>query len=337
MPARPLPVDPTNTSGMIDNLGDFLLKPGVDPVKGEDVSCGGKQCYTVVVDLTADELATLIGAGAASLPVDVAGATLKMTVKVEQEAPNHLAGSLHHARPSRGRDPERRGDVLEVGRVGHRSPPRPPTRSPPGERTSGWPNGRRVAQRPPRIGTGSRSRTDHSGPGSPVRNGSGQALAASPSMTSVAAVGRLVASWASLAAAFMSRAATSLDAQTRRCGSRPCQGVADLDRARVGDQGDDAGVAGLDRALELLAELDRGGAARGSCPIAAPPAPRTTALPRIDGGKMTPRTTPPTTPHLRPRLGAVVGGLLDLELAVGVALDDEDALDLDVSRRPRSP
>ena len=87
-----LPVDPTNTSGMIDNLGDFLLKPGVDPVKGEDVSCGGKQCYTVVVDLTADELATLIGAGAASLPVDVAGATLKMTVKVEQEAPNHLAG-----------------------------------------------------------------------------------------------------------------------------------------------------------------------------------------------------------------------------------------------------
>ncbi len=87
-----LPVDPTNTSGMIDNLGDFLLKPGVDPVKGEDVACGGKQCYTVVVDLTADELAALIGGGAASLPVDVAGATLKMTVKVEQEAPNHLAG-----------------------------------------------------------------------------------------------------------------------------------------------------------------------------------------------------------------------------------------------------
>lgn len=87
-----LPVDPTNTSGLIDNLGDFLLKPGVDPVKGEDVSCGGKQCYTVVVDLTADELATLLGAGAAGLPVDAAGATLKMTVKVEQEAPNHLAG-----------------------------------------------------------------------------------------------------------------------------------------------------------------------------------------------------------------------------------------------------
>ena len=79
---------------MVANLGDFLLKPGVDPVKGEDVSCGGKQCYTVVVDLTADELAALIGtgAGATKLPVDVAGATLKLIVKVEKDAPNRLAG-----------------------------------------------------------------------------------------------------------------------------------------------------------------------------------------------------------------------------------------------------
>ena len=87
-----LPIDPTNTSGMVDDLGDFLLKPGVDPVKGEDVSCGGKQCYTVVVDLAADELAALIGDGATNLPVDVAGASLKLTVKVEKDTPNHLAG-----------------------------------------------------------------------------------------------------------------------------------------------------------------------------------------------------------------------------------------------------
>lgn len=87
-----LPVDPTNMSGLVDNLGDFLLKPGVDPVKGEDVSCGGKQCYTIVVDLTADELAAILGDGATGLPVDVTGATLKMTVRVEQEIPNHLAG-----------------------------------------------------------------------------------------------------------------------------------------------------------------------------------------------------------------------------------------------------
>jgi hypothetical protein len=87
-----LPIDPTDTSGMIDNLGDFLLKPGVDPVKGDDVSCGGGTCYTIVVDLDATELAALVGDAATSMPVDIAGATLKMTLKVGQATPNHLAG-----------------------------------------------------------------------------------------------------------------------------------------------------------------------------------------------------------------------------------------------------
>jgi len=87
-----LPVDPTNMKGMIATLGDFLLKPGVHPVKGEDVSCNGGTCYTVVVDLDATALAALIGTGASSLPVDVAGATLKLTLRVEQSLPNHLAG-----------------------------------------------------------------------------------------------------------------------------------------------------------------------------------------------------------------------------------------------------
>jgi LppX_LprAFG lipoprotein len=87
-----LPVDPTNTTGMIDNLGDFLLKPGVDPVKGDDVACGSSQCYTINVDLTAEELASIVGDGASSLPVDLTGATLQMTIRVEQGAPNHLAG-----------------------------------------------------------------------------------------------------------------------------------------------------------------------------------------------------------------------------------------------------
>jgi hypothetical protein len=85
-------VDPTDMSGLVDNLGDFLLKPGVDPVKGDDVACGGTQCYTVVVDLDADELAALLGDGATGLPVDVAGSTLQLTIRVEQTLPNHLAG-----------------------------------------------------------------------------------------------------------------------------------------------------------------------------------------------------------------------------------------------------
>jgi hypothetical protein len=87
-----LPIDPSDTGGLIDTLGDFLLQPGVDPVKGEDVACGGTQCYTVVVDLTAEELAAILGEGASALPVDVDGASLQMTVRVEQTLPNHLAG-----------------------------------------------------------------------------------------------------------------------------------------------------------------------------------------------------------------------------------------------------
>ena len=35
-------------------------------------------------------------------------------------------------------------------------------------------------------------------------------------------------------------------------------------------------------------------------PVAAPAAPRAAALPRMDGGKMTPRAMPPTSPHLSP-------------------------------------
>ena len=87
-----LPVDPSNVGGMVDNLGDFLLKPGVDPVKGEDVACGSEQCYTVTADLTAEELAALGVVAAPGLPVDLTGASLAVSVRVEKDLPNHLAG-----------------------------------------------------------------------------------------------------------------------------------------------------------------------------------------------------------------------------------------------------
>jgi hypothetical protein len=87
-----LPVDPSNTGAIVDALGDFLLQPGVDPVKGDDVACGSTQCYTVTADLTAEELAAL-GLGAVpGLPVDVTGASLAVTVRVEKDLPHHLAG-----------------------------------------------------------------------------------------------------------------------------------------------------------------------------------------------------------------------------------------------------
>jgi len=87
-----LPVDPSNTNGLLKSLGEFLLKPGVDPVKGEDVTCGSKQCYTVSVDLDPAELAPLIGTAANGLPINLAGAALQMTIRVEKDAPNRLGG-----------------------------------------------------------------------------------------------------------------------------------------------------------------------------------------------------------------------------------------------------
>ncbi len=88
-----LPVDPSNTGGLIDALGDFLLQPGVDPVKGDDVACGSTQCYTVKAELTADELVALgLGGTVPGLPVDISGASLAVTMRVEKDLPHHLAG-----------------------------------------------------------------------------------------------------------------------------------------------------------------------------------------------------------------------------------------------------
>lgn len=87
-----LPVDPSDTASMIDGLGAFLLQPGVDPVKGDDVACGSTQCYTVKADLTADELVALGVGGVPGLPVDIAGASLAVTIRVEKDLPHHLAG-----------------------------------------------------------------------------------------------------------------------------------------------------------------------------------------------------------------------------------------------------
>jgi len=85
-------VDPGNASGMVDNLGDLLLKQGVTLVKGDDVACGSKQCYTVTADLTSEQLGTTGSGALAGLPVNLTGATLKLTIRVEKDLPYHLAG-----------------------------------------------------------------------------------------------------------------------------------------------------------------------------------------------------------------------------------------------------
>jgi hypothetical protein len=87
-----LPVDPTDASGIFDSVSDLLSAEGVDPVKGDDVDCGGKTCYTVMIELTPDELAAL-GADAPSdlLPLDVSEARLVLTIRVEKDT-RRLAG-----------------------------------------------------------------------------------------------------------------------------------------------------------------------------------------------------------------------------------------------------
>jgi hypothetical protein len=87
-----LPIDPTNTTAMIGALRGVLQQPGVKPVKGPDVACGSKQCYTVSVELTADQLAAIAGPGASGLPVDLTGASLSVTIRVEKDLPYHHAG-----------------------------------------------------------------------------------------------------------------------------------------------------------------------------------------------------------------------------------------------------
>jgi hypothetical protein len=85
-------IDPSQLGGVIDTLGHLLLKPGVDLVKGDDVACGSKQCYTVSADRTAADLGTDASSALDSLPIDLAGATVNLTLRVEKDLPYHLAG-----------------------------------------------------------------------------------------------------------------------------------------------------------------------------------------------------------------------------------------------------
>jgi hypothetical protein len=91
--ANLLPVVPTGSGSLVGTVGEFLSRPGVDPVKGDDVACGSTQCYTVQIELTSAELIAM-GADAATasgLPLDLGAASLNLAIRVEKDT-NHLAG-----------------------------------------------------------------------------------------------------------------------------------------------------------------------------------------------------------------------------------------------------
>jgi hypothetical protein len=83
---------PSIVGDIVKIVGDLLLKPGVDLIKGADVACGSKQCYTVSAQFTAADLESVAGGAIETLPVKLAGATLKLTIRVEKDPPSHLAG-----------------------------------------------------------------------------------------------------------------------------------------------------------------------------------------------------------------------------------------------------
>jgi hypothetical protein len=86
------PVDPSAAPGIVDNLGDILFKEGVELTKGDDVACGSKQCYTVTANLTPEDLGTSGAGSLGNLPVDLTGASVALTLRVEKDLAHHLAG-----------------------------------------------------------------------------------------------------------------------------------------------------------------------------------------------------------------------------------------------------
>lgn len=94
------PAPSLDGESIVSGLARFLATPGLAPVKGADVECGGTTCYSVTIELTADELAGL-GLGNLELPVptnlpvpmpDFGGiATLDLTAEVEKDT-RRLAG-----------------------------------------------------------------------------------------------------------------------------------------------------------------------------------------------------------------------------------------------------
>ena len=84
------PADPAGVRALLNGLETAIGQPGVVLTKAPDTPCGSGQCYTVTTKLTAEQLGTDTGS-LAGLPVDLAGATVDLTILVEQADPNHIA------------------------------------------------------------------------------------------------------------------------------------------------------------------------------------------------------------------------------------------------------
>jgi LppX/LprAFG-like lipoprotein len=79
-----LPVDPTNPDATIADIKAFLEKPEISPTKGDDVDCNGEKCYSVTIELSAAELASLSSPDPSS-SIDP-GTGVNLTILVERDS-----------------------------------------------------------------------------------------------------------------------------------------------------------------------------------------------------------------------------------------------------------
>lgn len=87
-----LPVDPADPMGLLGDVGTVLTSEEVERVKGEDVDCGGKRCYSVAIELSSEQLAALIGPAMPSVPPPAVGPiSLSLRILVERDT-QKLAG-----------------------------------------------------------------------------------------------------------------------------------------------------------------------------------------------------------------------------------------------------
>jgi len=96
--------EPAAILAMLTEVRTALTRPGVDPVKGEDVACGSGTCYSVMIQLTPAELSALgVDPGALPLPddlpipiPDVGDQTIDLTIRVDKIT-TRLAGLTANA------------------------------------------------------------------------------------------------------------------------------------------------------------------------------------------------------------------------------------------------
>jgi len=82
------PGESTDPNAVLKEIADFLDKPEVAPTKKDDATCGSRSCYQVVINLTADDLKTLMP------DQDIGDATVVATIFVEKDTLHPVSATV---------------------------------------------------------------------------------------------------------------------------------------------------------------------------------------------------------------------------------------------------